>query len=68
MERSSPVPDMSSKRQRLKPWLWAQVESERFPGLVWVNKEERTFKMTWKHGRRSDWSEQDALIFKVSKF
>lgn len=52
-------------RQRLRPWLEAQINSGRFPGLAWVNQEEGIFRITWKHGGRADWSEQDALIFKV---
>lgn len=51
-------------RQRLRPWLEAQINSGRFPGLAWVNQEEGIFRITWKHGGRADWSEQDALIFK----
>ena len=67
MEPGSPEGSTSSgrTRQRLKPWLEAQINSGRFPGLAWVDKKQRTFRITWKHGGRADWSEQDALIFKV---
>ncbi|KAK7491397.1 hypothetical protein BaRGS_00017375 [Batillaria attramentaria] len=62
------MPDSSGSsnkvRQRLKPWLEAKINSGRFPGLTWVNKEQGIFRITWKHGGRADWSEQDALIFK----
>ncbi|KAL8571726.1 hypothetical protein ACOMHN_060812 [Nucella lapillus] len=54
----------SRPRQRLKPWLEAQINSRRFPGLSWVDKAKGIFRITWKHGGRADWSEQDALIFK----
>lgn len=62
------MPDSSGSsnkvRQRLKPWLEAKINSGRFPGLQWVDKEQGIFRITWKHGGRADWSEQDALIFK----
>ena len=70
MDPDSPEGSRNSSsrvRQRLKPWLEAQINSGRFPGLAWVNREERTFRITWKHGGRADWSETDALIFKVGE-
>ncbi|KAK7114357.1 interferon regulatory factor 8-like isoform X2 [Littorina saxatilis] len=54
----------SRVRQRLKPWLEAQINSGRFPGVEWVSRGEGIFRITWKHGGRADWSEQDGLIFK----
>ncbi|XP_076470212.1 interferon regulatory factor 9-like [Babylonia areolata] len=54
----------SRARQRLKPWLEAQINSGRFPGLAWVDRNKGIFRITWKHGGRADWSEQDALIFR----
>ncbi|XP_076448795.1 interferon regulatory factor 8-like [Babylonia areolata] len=54
-----------SGRQRLRPWLEAQVNSGDHPGLQWLDRENRIFRMTWKHGGRADWSEEDGSIFKA---
>ncbi|XP_050395659.1 interferon regulatory factor 4 isoform X2 [Patella vulgata] len=51
-------------RQRLRPWLISKVDSQKFPGLMWVNKSEGMFRVPWKHGGKQDWSEQNSLIFK----
>ncbi|KAL8570116.1 hypothetical protein ACOMHN_033795 [Nucella lapillus] len=54
-----------SGRQRLRPWLEAQVNSGRHEGLCWLDADKRIFRMTWKHGGRADWSEEDGGIFKA---
>lgn len=54
---------MESK-QRLRPWLEAQISSGEIPGLCWVNDEKTKFKIPWKHGGKHDWIPDSGLIFK----
>ncbi|XP_041375705.1 interferon regulatory factor 5-like [Gigantopelta aegis] len=56
---------MSKSKQRLRPWLEEQLNSGLFPGVEWINKQEQTFKLPWKHGSKENWCESDCLIFKA---
>lgn len=50
-------------RKRLRPWLEKMIVSGECPGLVWDNKEERTFRIPWRHFNNKDWVEKDSKIF-----
>lgn len=53
------------RRQRLRPWLIAQINSGEIPGLVWLDKENMIFKIPWKHfGRPGVDTYLDALLFR----
>uniref|UniRef100_A0A8C3UWB1 Interferon regulatory factor 5 n=1 Tax=Catharus ustulatus TaxID=91951 RepID=A0A8C3UWB1_CATUS len=48
------------------PWLVAQVSSQRFPGLRWLDPERRRFVIPWGHATRNPPGPQDHdTIFKA---
>ncbi|XP_030067353.1 interferon regulatory factor 1 isoform X2 [Microcaecilia unicolor] len=56
---------MPSTRLRMRPWLEQQINSNAIPGLEWINKEQKTFQIPWKHAARHGWDmETDACLFR----
>ncbi|XP_042311195.1 interferon regulatory factor 1 [Sceloporus undulatus] len=56
---------MPQTRMRMRPWLEKQINSNKIPGLSWINKEEKLFQIPWKHAAKHGWDlEKDACLFK----
>ncbi|KAM8960602.1 interferon regulatory factor 9 [Pelodytes ibericus] len=52
--------------RKLKPWLLAEVESGKYPGLVWDDDQKTCFRIPWKHAGKQDFRhDEDAAIFKA---
>ncbi|XP_053546820.1 interferon regulatory factor 3 [Bombina bombina] len=56
---------MSSQKPRIVPWLISQIDSQKYPGLAWINPERTQFCIPWKHGLRQDRCEEDVKIFEA---
>ncbi|KAM4016057.1 interferon regulatory factor 3-like [Anomaloglossus baeobatrachus] len=56
---------MGSQKPRIIPWLIQQINSERYPGLMWTNSAKTQFRIPWKHGLRQDCCEDDVRIFEA---
>ena len=56
---------MPAEKLRLGAWITKQADSSRLPGLEWVDRDEGTFKVSWKHASRQGWSmDLDACVFR----
>ncbi|KAM3859895.1 interferon regulatory factor 3 [Diretmus argenteus] len=56
---------MSHSKPLFIPWLRAQIDSGKYPGVTWTNPEQTEFSIPWKHALRKDSSSVDVLIFKA---
>ncbi|XP_040183441.1 interferon regulatory factor 3 isoform X2 [Rana temporaria] len=54
---------MASSRPLIIPWLIRKINSQKYPGVEWVNNEKTQFRIPWKHALRQDLSEDDIKIF-----
>ncbi|CAN9501816.1 unnamed protein product [Ophioblennius macclurei] len=55
---------MPVSRMRMRPWLEQMIESQRIPGLTWLEKP-TLFSIPWKHAARHGWEmDKDACLFK----
>ncbi|XP_036013752.1 interferon regulatory factor 4 isoform X1 [Mus musculus] len=51
---------------KLRQWLIDQIDSGKYPGLVWENEEKSVFRIPWKHAGKQDYNrEEDAALFKA---
>ncbi|XP_072297688.1 interferon regulatory factor 4a isoform X2 [Eucyclogobius newberryi] len=50
---------------KLRQWLIDQIDSGKYPGLIWENNEKSIFRIPWKHAGKQDYNrEEDAALFK----
>lgn len=50
---------------RMRPWLEQMIDSNKIPGLRWLDKERTMFSISWKHAARHGWElQKDASLFK----
>ncbi|MBN3309214.1 IRF4 factor, partial [Amia calva] len=51
---------------KLRQWLIDQIDSGKYPGLVWENDEKTIFRIPWKHAGKQDYNrDEDAALFKA---
>ena len=51
---------------KLRQWLIDQIDSGKYPGLVWENEEKSIFRIPWKHAAKQGYQvRQDAALFRV---
>ncbi|NXD26209.1 IRF1 factor, partial [Spelaeornis formosus] len=56
---------MPVSRMRMRPWLEMQIDSNKIPGLIWINKDKKIFQIPWKHAAKHGWDmEKDACLFR----
>jgi len=53
-------------KQRLRPFLEAQINKGKIEGLFWLNEQKTKFRIPWYHGGKPDWKPYRGQIFKVS--
>ncbi|XP_055032521.1 interferon regulatory factor 3 isoform X9 [Misgurnus anguillicaudatus] len=58
---------MAQTKPLFVPWLYQQIESEKYPGVCWKNEEKTKFCIPWKHALRQDSNSDDVRIFKASQ-
>ncbi|XP_016095773.1 interferon regulatory factor 4-like [Sinocyclocheilus grahami] len=56
----------SSGNGKLRQWLIEQVDTGKYPGLVWEDRERTVFYIPWKHAGKQDYNrDEDAALFKA---
>ncbi|KAG7455073.1 hypothetical protein MATL_G00252630, partial [Megalops atlanticus] len=51
---------------KLRQWLIEQIDSGKYPGLVWENDDKTIFRIPWKHAGKQDYNrDEDAALFKA---
>ena len=51
-------------RMKLRDWLQTQLDSGKFPGVKWIDREKGVFRLPWKHGSNMGWSLRDFDLFR----
>ena len=52
-----------NSKQRLRPWLEAQINGGLVPGLYWLDEDKTKFRISWKHSGKQDWCPKHGQIF-----
>ncbi|KAJ0022568.1 hypothetical protein NQD34_014702 [Periophthalmus magnuspinnatus] len=52
--------------RKLRAWMVEQVNSGKYPGVVWDDEDKTMFRIPWKHAGKQDFrKDEDAAIFKA---
>ncbi|KAM3822012.1 interferon regulatory factor 3 isoform 3-T4 [Vipera latastei] len=54
---------MGTQKLLIVPWLIEQLDSQRYPGVSWLNSEKTLFRVPWKHLSRQNSNPKDFQIF-----
>lgn len=59
---------MSGEKEQqifLKDWLVKQIDSGKYEGVEWLDKERKVFKIPWTHSKKTGYNlERDAALFR----
>lgn len=47
----------------MRPWLSRLLNVGNIPGLHWIDKKKKIFRIPWKHGSSQNWTPNDANLF-----
>ncbi|XP_064384028.1 uncharacterized protein LOC135333017 isoform X2 [Halichondria panicea] len=62
---SSDHAPQSDRPERMREWIIRMINSGRFPGLEWINKEKDIFRVPWIHAKKRGYDrKRDAAIFR----
>lgn len=59
----SPAVDGGVQKKRLRSWLLDKLDSNDCPGCTWLDKDQRIFKLTWKHYGRPGFDEERVCVY-----
>ncbi|KAG8571579.1 hypothetical protein GDO81_011707 [Engystomops pustulosus] len=65
-DRETVMTPISCGNGKLRQWLIDQIDSRKYPGLVWENEDRTIFRIPWKHAGKQDYNrDEDAALFKA---
>ncbi|XP_064019190.1 interferon regulatory factor 7 [Pogoniulus pusillus] len=62
---AAPPSQGEAQKLRFGPWLLAAIDSQKYPGLRWVDASRSRFRVPWKHNARKDVTSSDLEVFKA---
>ena len=63
--RSASDGEETERPERMRDWLIRMINSNRFPGLEWLDQDKTIFKVPWIHAKKRGYNrERDAALFK----
>lgn len=66
MDSDCNMAPVTSGNGKLRQWLIDQIDSGKYPGLIWENEDKTIFRIPWKHAGKQDYNrDEDAALFKV---
>ena len=57
---------MPIERLRMRPWLEDIINKKKYPGVEWLDEDQKIFRLPWKHASRNGWQiNSDACLFRA---